>query len=191
MTKKDCSCRFKYSEPDVTELMPNLFLGNVKIANDKEFISNKKIGTIIRVLENDDGSREVNILSKKIESIDYHIIPIKDVDACSIDLNHILDSTSEIIKDSLKQDVPILVHCKRGHHRSAVIIGAFMIKHHSNDYITTVKYINNRRRCALRRDTCMVRALFKYYLYNTGKEFTKITPYKDDEDDDIYNYTFS
>jgi len=183
-------CKFIDDEPDVTEIIPNLFLGNSKIASSKTFLKNNRIGTIIRILENADGSRKLQLIKKKINSINYHIIPIKDVDTCLKNLNSLLDQTSEIIKNSLKNNVPVLVHCKRGHHRSGVIVAAFMIKYLWSDYISTIKFINHKRKCALRRDTCMVRGLFKYYMYTINKECQNLTSVKENNNN-FYNYRCS
>ena len=187
MHKNDKICLFKDSEPDVNQVMPNLFLGNVRIASNTDFLHKNNIGTVIRILENDDGTRELSIIPKRIDSINYYIIPIRDVDVCLRDINHLLDKTSEIIKDSLKNNVPVLVHCKKGHHRSAVVVGAFMMKYLNTDFISTVKYINDHRKCAFRRDTCMVRSMFKYHKYMLGEECHRIVPFKD-ERSNVYNY---
>ena len=187
MNKNDKVCLFKNSEPDVNEVLPNLFLGNVKIANDNKFLLKHKIGTIIRILENDDGTRELSIISKKINSINYYIIPIRDVDVCLRNINNIFDQTSEIIKNSLKHDIPVLVHCKKGHHRSAAVVAAFMIKYLNIDFLSAVTYINNKRKCAFRRDTCMTRSLFIYYKYINGKSCSSIIAIKDFKNN-VYNY---
>jgi len=188
MLKKDKVCLFKNSEPDVNEVLPGLFLGNVKAATDKDFLRKNKIGTVIRILENDDGTRELSIIPKRVDSIDYYIIPIRDVDVCLRDINPMLDRTSEIIKDNLKNGVPILVHCKKGHHRSAAVVGAFIIKYLDSDFMSAVKYINNHRRCAFRRDTCMSRALFRYYKYINGERCDGIVSFKELREN-VYNYT--
>ena len=42
------------------------------------------------------------------------------------------------------------------------------------DYITTIKYINSIRKCALRRDTCLGRGLFEYNLLVNQKNCTNV-----------------
>ena len=58
----------------------------------------------------------------------------------------------------------ILVHCKRGHHRSGAIIASFLIKYLHLDYDSAVKYINYLRPYAMRRETNMSKHLYAYHL---------------------------
>lgn len=176
MTKSNV-CTIK--EPMATEILPNLFLGNVKAAESESFLDKHKIRCIIRILEYENIPREVKISYQKIDDIHHFSIPIRDMDTCLINLNKIFDKTSLIIKTFLRSNKAVLVHCKRGHHRSATVVAAFMIKHLKTDYISTVKYINSKRGCALRRDTCMVRWLFRYYRYILKNECENIQPIRD------------
>ena len=72
------------------------------------------------------------------------------------------------MENALSKNKSVLVHCKRGHHRSASIIAAFLMKNIGVDYLSSMAYINNIRPCALRRNTCMVKGLFNYYLECNG-----------------------
>ncbi|MDX1700289.1 MAG: dual specificity protein phosphatase, partial [Melioribacteraceae bacterium] len=78
------------------------------------------------------------------------------------------DETYNYILSAFKSNKNILVHCKKGHHRSAAVVGAFLIKHFNLDYKLVTQYINNIRPCALRKDKCMVKSLarYSYYLNN-------------------------
>ena len=169
--KKD-ECLFY--EPDATEIIPHLFLGNYNSAQSIIFLKNNNIKTIIRVLEYNNKPRELKLHKYIKNGIKYNCIPIKDVDTCLVNLNNFFDMTGHIIKESLKINNNILVHCKRGHHRSGTVIAAFLIKYLNTDYMSTVLYINRLRKCALRRDTCMVRGLFIYYMSQFGIKCNKI-----------------
>lgn len=155
---KDKSIHCEFPENDADEVVPGLFLGNYKSSYDKEFLNKNNIRYIIRVLPEFD-------YGKMYHGITYLHLPIKDGKMCSLNLNKMFDYTSDFIaKKLLNKEGGILVHCKRGHHRSAAIVAAFFIKHMHIDYKIAITYINNLRPCALRRDTCMVKGLFKYYL---------------------------
>lgn len=144
-----------YPENDVDEVYPNLWLGNYNAAINKPFLDQYKIKYIITVMDNFDPSYIYH-------NITYITIPIKDSDICSINMVRMMDLTSDLIYRILKKKVPVLVHCKRGHHRSATIVAAFLIKYLKMSHHSAISYINNLRGCALRRKTCMAQWLFKY-----------------------------
>lgn len=142
-------------EEDVSEILPNLWLGNYKSALNKEFIKKHGIKRIINI------TKDIPCL---FPNIIYLHIQIDDYEACGKDLNKTFDNATDFIYESLKSREPILVHCKRGHHRSASIVTAFIIRYLDTDYIDALTYINKIRRCALVRNTCMMNGLFNYYI---------------------------
>lgn len=144
-------------EKDVSEIIPNLWLGNYKSALSKNFISRHNIKYIINAtkeypnaFENDD--------------IKYLKIPFNDSDSCYKDVNKMFDTCYIFILNALKEKSSILVHCKKGHHRSASIVASFLIRYLGLDYITIVLYINKLRKCALTRNACILRAVYEYYI---------------------------
>ena len=114
------------------------------------------------------GIRRIINITKEVTNsqngIQYLHVPIDDSNTCQKDLNSLFDKATDFIYDSLKSKEPILVHCKMGHHRSASVVVAFMIRYLDIDYITASTYINSIRKCALVRQTCMVDGLFNYYI---------------------------
>lgn len=146
------------TEKDVSEILPGLWLGNYKAATSYKFIKKNNIKCIINV------SKDVpNIFN----DIDYLHIPITDNEICFKDTDKLIkiyDIATNFIYDSLIGKRNILVHCKRGHHRSACVVAAYLIKYYGAKYLNALIYINSIRRCALVRNTCMVRGLLKYYL---------------------------
>lgn len=144
------------TERDVTEILPNLWLGNYKTARDSCFVKKYNIQYIISVIE---------VCDKKHCGVTYLHFPIKDKSTCNKNLVTMFDVTSDFIKMALYNNAGILVHCKEGHHRSASVVAAFLLKYLNLDYITAIAYIHQRRPNALTRNTCMSKALFKYYIY--------------------------
>ena len=151
--------KFEY---DVNEIIPNLWLGNYKSACNKTFLNEYKIKNIVTIMDNFDKKCKFN-------NITYFTIPIKDEFVCNLNLNNLFDTTSLFIKKCLDKGESVLVQCKKGHHRSAALIVAFLIKYKNYDFVKSVEYINKLRPYALRRDTCMSKNLFKYYLYLNNK----------------------
>lgn len=147
-----------YPENDVSEVIPNLWLGNVKAAYNKNFLEKYKIKNILTIMDNFDNN-------KKFNTIKYLIIPIKDKHSCNTNMIKIFDISTLFIYNSLKNNEGILVHCKQGHHRSASLVVAFLIKYLKTDYQRALQYIKYLRPCAVRRNTCMSNNLFTYYLH--------------------------
>ena len=145
-------------EKDVNEIIPHLWLGNYKAAYDKGFLNKYNINYIITIM--DDFDRKISY-----NNIIHFIIPLKDKDLCSRNLINIFETTANFINKVLNENSSILVHCKRGHHRSSSVIAAYLIKFLKIKYEVAIKYINFLRPCAFRRDTCMSKGLFQYYLY--------------------------
>lgn len=150
-----------YKENDVDEIIPGLFLGNYKASYDYDFLSKHNIKYIIRVMSEMDNDKIYN-------GITYIHIPIKDNEICTKNLNNLFGFASDFILYALSKNKNnmnnILVHCKRGHHRSASVVAAFLIKYTNTDYISAIRYINNIRPYALSNDKCIMKALYKYYL---------------------------
>lgn len=146
----------KIPENDVNEVIPNLWLGNWKSSYDRNFIMNYNIKHIIRIMPDHKPTFRYN-------GVKYVHIPIRDDNTCYNDLTKMFETVGSYIATSLRRGEGVLVHCKRGHHRSAVVVCAFLIRYLGIDYVTACAYINSLRPCALRRDTCMVRALYRYY----------------------------
>jgi dual specificity phosphatase 12 len=145
-------------ENDVNEIIPNLWLGNLRAAYNKDFLIRNNIKYIITIMDNFD-------CQFKYDDITHLVIPFKDPLLCFKNLIHLFDMSTDFIKNGLLDKKAVLVHCKNGHNRSASIVAGFLIKYIKIDYVTAIHYINHLRPGALKRDTCMTRGLFKYYLH--------------------------
>ena len=98
------------NEKDVSEIIPGLWLGNSKSAESRKFIEKYQIKYIINV------TKEIPNFFEN-DGITYLKIPINDSDVCNIDIDHLFNDSYNFILNALKQNLPILVHCKKGHHR--------------------------------------------------------------------------
>ncbi|QKF94051.1 dual specificity phosphatase [Fadolivirus algeromassiliense] len=157
----------EHPENDANEIIPNLWLGNIKAAYNQEFLKTYNIKNVLTIMDDFDNKYKYN-------SITYLVIPIKDEHSCSKDMINIFNIATNFIYNSLQNNEPILVHCKKGHHRSAALVVAFLIKYLNVDYLLALRYINYLRPCAVRRNTCMGNHLFKYYLHINNIKTCKI-----------------
>jgi dual specificity phosphatase 12 len=150
------------NENIATEIIKGLWLGDYIAANDKVFLTDNKIEQIISICKID---------IDKFFWIKYINIHIDDNDICInnnkinslFQNNKIFNITNQFIDNALKNGKNILVHCKRGHHRSAVIIAAYLIYKYNLSLFDSIKYIKSKRPNSFRRETCMYKKLKNYY----------------------------
>lgn len=147
---------------DATEILPNLWLGNYVSALSKPFLKKFNIKNIVNVTQ--EVPCKFNNISN-INNIDYLHLPIVDNDTCGVNLNELYDKTSQYIYNSLSKGNGVLIHCLRGHHRSASVLCAFLMRFLDISHIDGISYINQLRECALTKNKCMVKELANYYIY--------------------------
>ena len=107
-------------ERDVNEIIPNLWLGNCKAAYNINFLKKYNIKYVLTVMN------DFNY-NYKFNNVIYQIIPICDKQVCKSKLTPIFEQANEFIKTNLSKDSGVLVHCKRGHHRSASIVASYLL----------------------------------------------------------------
>jgi protein-tyrosine phosphatase len=99
------------------EIYKNLFIGDIKSANDIDFINKYNIKYIINL-----SNEEINLFP----DIKYKHIKIQDLP--SENILQYFDTCFDIIDNCLENDIAILVNCFAGMSRSASIIVAYFIK---------------------------------------------------------------
>jgi len=140
-------------ENDADEILPRIWLGNYKSSINSDFLHTNNINYVISITKTNDDL---------CENIFYLIVPKSDHELCSTEntiLENILLHIKYVINNTKSS---ILINCKKGHHRSASIILAYMIKNLNIDYYDAVNYIKNIRPRALRRQTCMLDNVIQY-----------------------------
>lgn len=146
------------TENDADLIIPNLWLGNKNAALNEDFIKKSNIKYIVNITDG---------IDSPFPYITYYHIPIKDKKMCSPESEQVMynyiDTALEFIYRGLKENVGVLVHCRKGHHRSANIILIFMMKYLNVGYIPCTIYINNIRPLSLKRHTCVNKWVLNYY----------------------------
>jgi len=102
-------------------VLPNLWLGNLDLTRDFEFLRENKISHVITLLEHDYTSVELvtqGVIHMRIQIYDYDDEPIYDV----------FERTCDFISNALKKGDCVYVHCMMGISRSPTIIAAYLIK---------------------------------------------------------------
>lgn len=145
----------KGSEADANLIINNIWLGNQIAAHDLNFVTSKFIKNVINVSDD---------VPNKFDFLDYYSCSIKDSDTCYKNIINVLEKGAEIINYSVKNNNKILVHCKRGHHRSASIVAFYLMKYHNMSLIDAIYVIKNSRPTAFRRINCMMQSLINYEI---------------------------
>lgn len=140
-------------EYDANLIINNLWLGNHKVAYDIDFIREKNINYMINV---------TNDYDNKFNISKYMKIPIKDENACYQDILSLMIDGSDFINYAIKNNGNILVHCKRGHHRSASIVALYLMRYENMTLINAISIIKKIRPTSFRRMTCMLKTLIVY-----------------------------
>jgi protein-tyrosine phosphatase len=143
-------------EPDVTQIMPFVWLGNYRAAYNKHFLEKYNIRCLICA------AQEYPNKFPELRCLD---LAIDDRRTCGKDMTHLFATSSTFIKDCVNEKENILIYCKTGHHRSASVVAAYMLRYMDVDYISAISYINKRRKNALIRNSCMLNNLFNYYIH--------------------------
>lgn len=139
------------------KIIDGLYLGNKEAAADINLLKKHNIKHIIQVMPTEDLDT-----TKHIKHIHYKCYPIKTEYICNENINHYFSSSCNNIMNAIKNGENILVHCKRGHHRSAIFIIAFLVNCLGWSIKDSISHIRKIRPCALRRDMCMYHLLFDY-----------------------------
>ena len=158
------------NEKTAHEIIPNLWVGNYLAAKDIDFMKTQNIKYIINLTEN---------YPNYFSNITYLNIPIVDDELNIKESNYLFEITNRFIYEALNHDKGILVHCYAGHHRSASVVLAFLLKYLNIPFETAIKYIRSIRPSTLRRKTRMVISAYKYYKYITQDPtiYDEIHPY--------------
>lgn len=144
----------KGTENSFDMIFPGLWLGNMTAASNEKFIIDNKIGLVLNI------SKESYT---KVKNITYYDIPLEDIDVCNNDTYYAeMLKAVEIIHNNIINKTNVLVHCKRGHHRSASIIAMYLVRKYKMSLYDAIYFIKTRRPTAIRRINCMLNILIDH-----------------------------
>lgn len=161
-------CQYKYSylkvsgmdelhkQYFVNEILPGLWLGDIRSSNDLIFLKAKKIKVIINCTHQFE-----SIKNPEFEK--YRISVIDNMDPVQIALMYsMLDKVSDIIYSALGNGKNVLVHCFAGRQRSFAVIVAFLMKYAHLPYTDAVRLTKTKRNIAGYPSVNFEDALLKY-----------------------------
>ena len=137
-------------ENNMDKITPHIWLGNYKAAYDKKELDKYNINYIINITDK---------IESPFNDKNYLIIPIRDKYSCdNKSKNYIMYQilkSFDFINTAINNNSNILIHCKKGHHRSANLILFYLVYKYNIGYIPALIYINNIIKYALNRKTCV------------------------------------
>ena len=147
-------------ENDMDEIVNGIYLGNYRSAYNKKELDKHNIKYIINITD----KIECPFKDKK-----YLYIPIRDKYSCNPKTSYYIIrnylKSFDFINNALDNNCSILIHCKKGHHRSANIVLFYLIYRYHLSYVEALLYIKTIRPEALNRKTCMNKWGMRLYAY--------------------------
>ena len=141
-------------EPLATEILPGIWLGSCQAALSRDFIENKRIKTIAQISPD---------CPTPWAQVTYYQVYLKDKETCGKKLWKMYAYlTTGLLKGLGRGN--LLVACKRGHHRSACVMVAFLCRYFMYTVEEAFSLIQTKRPLALRRTTCMTEGVREYGL---------------------------
>lgn len=139
----------------VCEIIPNLWLGNVKIAQTLTFYTENKINCVINCSKDlpffDDKSKNIRIsVHDNLEKSE--ILKLYDY----------FDNCSDFINQHLKENYKILVHCYAGKQRSASIISCYLMKYGNMSLKESIESIKSKRSIAFTPEINFIKSLLRF-----------------------------
>jgi hypothetical protein len=167
----DLTSNIIYDKPNVTEIIPGLWLGNYQSAIDIEFLKKNDINFILNCTQNTSFFNEIH--SKKslvnLQDIETYRIPVNDslLERDFILMEKYLRIILPILVNKyIHEKKHILIHCQAGKQRSAIVVAALLKILLDKNYInidSIPKNISNKQQYHL---------IYDYLLSKRSRVFT-------------------
>uniref|UniRef100_A0A672KC76 Dual specificity protein phosphatase n=1 Tax=Sinocyclocheilus grahami TaxID=75366 RepID=A0A672KC76_SINGR len=109
----------------VTEVWPNVFIGNEEPARNRAKLKGMGITHILNAANSLKGKVNTGAAYYQGRSINYYDVPA--VNKCSFNISEYFFPAAQFIHQALNK---VLVHCKKGISRSATLFLAYLMIHH-------------------------------------------------------------
>lgn len=165
-----------------TEIIPNLWVGNLKARMDINFLSSRKISLVINCSHEHTVSKyQYPMKLKNVEYVDLNIPDTGDKYTINI-LYSKLNPTSRLIDRYLAKGKGILVHCYAGRQRSPTIIASYLMYKcgYTSEYsmaIISAKWDKAYRLPTNNRFSPIYRASLAHYEADLDIKRVKMTQY--------------
>ena len=124
----------------MTQILPNLFLGNIHDAININFLVKNKIKAIVNASD----------YHNKYVHFSYMNIDVEDVEAA--DIQKYFTKVSRFICNCLIKGHAVLVHCNGGISRSPTLVIAFLIQKRRMSLTDAITFVRQKRPVILPND---------------------------------------
>jgi protein-tyrosine phosphatase len=124
-----------FSQFEATQIMPNLYLGNINSCYDKKELEKRNIKKVISVI--------AGFIPPYPDEFEY--VVINAMDSLNTKLEESFDLACDEITKSLDNEDSILVHCVAGRSRSCSIILAYLMREYGMKIDDGLKLVKMKR----------------------------------------------
>jgi protein-tyrosine phosphatase len=176
---------------DYNIIVPNLYLGNFKMASNIEFLNKNNIKGIVNCTK--DISFDKYFSDK--DKLRISITDSKETDNINLFKENIINSI-EFIDTCLEENKPVYVHCYYGLMRSATVVAAYLIKKYKIPKDLAIILVKEQRPRALssiynfNEILTYVENKYKIKIKNKIKNIVKEKNENEDENEDENKFFF-
>lgn len=122
----------------ISQIIPGLFLGNARDAEDLNVLQENQIQTIVNI------STSIPCFHESNKSFDYITVPCHD--SSNQNILQYFESTFERIHQKLSNKKNILVHCQGGVSRSPSFVIGYLMKYQSKTFEQAYEFVRQQRK---------------------------------------------
>ena len=120
---------------EANEIIPNIWLGNLKSGVSFQELKKKNIKRIIMAI--------LGGQPKYPDDFNYLVVPIRDITSENIAIY--LDEAHDFIDEGIKNGESVLIHCVAGRSRSATIVISYLMKTLKMSYLEAYNSTKDKR----------------------------------------------
>ena len=106
----------------------NIFIGGAEVVQDEAWLRKNKIGLIVKC------ESDTDIVHPSIPTFHFPLIDTIIHPNARKPVMASIEKLTDMIKAVASSDMGILIHCRAGQNRSALVIGTFLCKHRGLGY---------------------------------------------------------
>ena len=137
MDKEEALIYRSIAKPRPDMVLPNLYIGNLSQAKNKEVLNNLQIQSIVQISDSNQPPLYPN-------DFDYHTVSLPDNN--KVGLDDFFFETIRFIKEKMEKG-RVLVHCNAGISRSAAVVMGFLIYYNEMNYQEAFDLVKKNRPC--------------------------------------------
>lgn len=148
-----------FSRNHIDNVLPNLYIGNIYTALNKDILTKNNIDVIINC------STDIPFIKLDSIKMTYRFPIDDDLSEKHIDnMAQNIDKYVDIIRTHIKNNHNVYVHCRAGIQRSPSVIIGYLIKYNDMDLTQAIHYLRSVRNGVFRPENHFYKSLKSYEL---------------------------